>query len=176
MKKILFFSLLSAMIFLACGDKSTANATENTTAATAETKTEAPATTTTAPAEAAATSASNLAYLLKLGGQYPHDAKVLETDPLKSRLKAYLKGDYKLLQDRLQTSEPIEVKGEIFFTSGCMSHACTIEECAIAVDVKNDNVFVGILQDGKATLRAEKANTTAPEVLTKWVAEKNAGN
>ena len=176
MKKIIFLFLLSSIIISGCGEKTNSTNAEKTATA-AETKQENAAPTTTpennATAPATATS-SNLAYLLKLKGQYPFDAKVLETDPLKSRLKASLKGDFKLLTDRLGTSEPIEVQGDIFFTSGCMPHACTVEECAIAVDVKNDNVFVAILQDGKVSERPEKANTTAPEIFQKWVAEKSS--
>jgi hypothetical protein len=179
MKKIIFLSLLSLiMMASSCGEKAN-SANAESTASEAKQETAAPAATpennaAATDANAAATTASNLAYLLKLKGQYPFDAKVLETDPLKSRLKAALKGDFKLLTERLQTSDPIEVQGDIFFTAGCMPHACSVEECAIAVDVKNDNVFVAILQDGKISERPEKANTTAPEVFKKWVAEKGS--
>jgi hypothetical protein len=172
MKKIFFFLLLSLAIYVGCGDKGSNSTAENATASPevkAETKPEA-----TAPVATQSPQAEgNLAYLLKLNGQYPFDAKVLQTEPLKSRLKAFLHNDFAALEERLGTSEPILVEGDIFFTAGCMPHACSVEECAIAIDVKKDNIYVAIMQDGVVRQAIEKAGEGAtPALFTKWLKEK----
>lgn len=181
MNKLLFSLGFAICLLSACGSaekKADTSAAETTNAVTvaSESKTQEAATTptTTSNSTTAATGNDNpdLAYLRKLAGQYPFDAKLVEKGALKGRLEKLLGGRMTELTGCLQTSPPIEIKGDILFAEGCMAHACSINEAAVCVDLKQGSVHACILNDGTVTCFSE-SGTTKPQALIDWEKSKD---
>ncbi len=102
-------------------------------------------------------------------GKYALDVKLLQQHPLKSRLKAILGEDEKEFMLRYKVTPPIEVESGILFNEGCKPHDCTVEEAAIAIDMRKDVIYVGIARNKAVKLFGERGDSAYPEKLLKWM-------
>lgn len=111
-----------------------------------------------------------LAYLKKFHKKSPIDVRLLESEPLRARLKNLLGRKYERLVKNMDVQTYIEVSREVVFTSGCLPHSCGSDEAALCIDTQNDAVFVGILSNEKLTLYYESADVTVPALFKNWLA------
>lgn len=101
-------------------------------------------------------------------GKYAADIGLLQQSPLKNRLKKLLGKEESDFIQRYKVTPPIEVESGILFNEGCKPHNCTVEEAALAVDMKQDLLYVGIARNKVVTLFGERGDTAYPQKLRDW--------
>ena len=73
--------------------------------------------------------------------------RILDTPVIKSRLKAPLgKKNYAAFMESFESLTPIEKKGKVLFSSGCLIHACTQLESAVAIDLVRGTIHAAIFR------------------------------
>lgn len=102
-------------------------------------------------------------------GKYASDVKLLGKQPLKDRLKAMLGAEEKDFVSRYGTTPPIEIDNGVLFNEGCKPHNCSVEEAAIAIDMKKDVIYVGIARNKVVKLYGEKGDSAYPDKLLQWM-------
>lgn len=102
-------------------------------------------------------------------GKYAQDVNLVGQNPLRQRLKQLLGADEAEFLKRYKVMPPIEVENGILFNEGCKPHDCTVEEAAIAIDMKRDVIYIGIARNRAVKLYGEKEDTSYPEKLLKWM-------
>ena len=102
-------------------------------------------------------------------GKYAFDVKLLQQHPLKSRIKHLLGEDEKEFMLRYKVTPPIEVESGILFNEGCKPHDCTVEEAAIAIDMRKDVIYIGIARNKAVKLYGERGDSAYPEKLLQWM-------
>lgn len=105
----------------------------------------------------------------QFNGKYALEVKLLNRNPLKHRLKHMLGAEETDFLKRYKVMPPIEVEAGILFNEGCKPHDCTVEEAAIAIDMKKDVIYVGIARGRAVKLYGEKGDSAYPEKLLKWM-------
>jgi hypothetical protein len=95
--------------------------------------------------------------------------KILEDPVIKTRLKKLLgKKNYASFLESFETLTPIEKNGDILFSSGCLIHACTHLESAIAIDLVNNTIHAAIYDEEKTTRYFNERGSKTPESITEW--------
>lgn len=102
-------------------------------------------------------------------GKYAADVKLLQKQPLNERLKAMLGAEEKDFASRYGTTPPIEVDNGILFNEGCKPHNCSVEEAAIAIDMKKDVIYIGIARNKVVKLYGENGDSAYPDKLLQWM-------
>lgn len=67
-------------------------------------------------------------------GEYPD--KLMRVTSVKSRLKTLLGKRYTDFDTSISVQHLIEKNGDFLIASGCMPHACTVNEAAFVIDLK----------------------------------------
>src|SRR5512140_2926450 len=74
--------------------------------------------------------------------------KLLNDPVIKTRLLSLLgTKNYPSFMESFETLTPITKDGHILFSSGCLIHACTHLESAIAIDLRANTVHAAIFND-----------------------------
>lgn len=97
------------------------------------------------------------------------DSADLLGDPtVESRLKN-LMGDagFDSFKESFETVTPVTKTGTFLFTSGCLIHACSQVESAIAIDLKNKTVHTAIFRRGEKT-KFFNENKKTPKAIKDW--------
>ncbi len=105
-----------------------------------------------------------------ISGWSGEDSDRLLNDPIiKMRLKTLLgKKNYTSFMETFETITPIEKDGNVLFASGCLIHACTHLESAIAIDLKNNTVHAAIFRDEKPTRFFNERGRKTPGPILAW--------
>ncbi len=111
-----------------------------------------------------------LSYLLKYSSKYEFESKLFDNEPLKSRLKKILGSTYDYFMGCCDVQTPIKIENEIVFIEGCQAHNCPGVYYVVYIDVKTDEIFVGLFDEGKISLYSERSNKY-PGWLTNWKTE-----
>jgi hypothetical protein len=98
------------------------------------------------------------------------DSDKLLNDPvIKARLKTLLgKTNYASFMESFETFTPITKDGDVLFSSGCLIHACTHLESAIAVNLKANTIHAAIYNDEKKTRYFNERASKTPAAITDW--------
>jgi len=95
--------------------------------------------------------------------------KILKNAVIKTRLKKLLgEKNYASFWESFETLTPIEKNGDILFSSGCLIHACTHLESAVAIDPVNKTVHAGIFRRNEKTKYFNEKGRKTPEALKIW--------
>ena len=95
--------------------------------------------------------------------------KILNNAVIKIRLKKLLgKKNYASFLESFETLTPIEKNGAILFSSGCLIHACTHLESAIAIELLNKTIHVGIFRRNEKTKYFNENGRKTPRALKSW--------
>ncbi|RPD41541.1 hypothetical protein [Chitinophaga barathri] len=105
----------------------------------------------------------------KYNGKYAADIKLLEQKPLRARLKEMLGAEEADFIARYKVTPPVEVESGVLFNEGCKPHNCSVEEAAIAIDMKKDVIYIGIARNKAVKLYGEKGDAAYPEKLLTWM-------
>jgi hypothetical protein len=96
-------------------------------------------------------------------------AKILENPVIKIRLKRLLGAkNYASFLESFETLTPIKKNGNILFSSGCLIHACTHLESAIAIDLANQTIHAAIYRDDKKTKYFNEIGSKTPKSIANW--------
>ena len=113
---------------------------------------------------------TNADSLMQFKDKYPAEIKLMDNDLLKTRLEVFLScQEIRELKERLQTSTPIEVEGNSFFAQGCKAHDCSVNEAAIFINTRLDQIWVAIVKNKKITIKSDKAFDSNPQQLQAWM-------
>jgi hypothetical protein len=105
-----------------------------------------------------------------IAGWAGQDSDKLLKDPvIKSRLTKLLgKTNYADFMTSFETQTPIEKNGSTLFASGCLIHACTHLESAIAIDTKANTIHAAIFNDEKKTRYFNERRSKTPASIDAW--------
>lgn len=97
------------------------------------------------------------------------DSDSLLKNPLiKARMKKLLGNKYDSFMESFETLNPVVRKGHYLFSSGCLIHACTHLESAIAVDLVNRTIHAAIFRQDEKTRYFNEGGKATPEVIRGW--------
>ena len=113
------------------------------------------------------------ANLSKYVDEYP--AELMKVPAVKSRLRTLLAKRYNEFVLSIAVQAPTKMDGDFLFASGCMPHACTVNEAAFVIDVKNKRVHAVIYEKNKPPLYFNEDKAPTPQPLLDFVAELVAG-
>ncbi len=95
--------------------------------------------------------------------------KILNDARIKIRLEKLLgKRNYASFMESFETLNPIEKNGGVIFSSGCLIHACTHLESAIAIDLVNNTIHAAIYNEEKKTRYFNEKGGKTPASITDW--------
>lgn len=98
--------------------------------------------------------------------------KLLKNSVIKARLKKLLGAkSYAEFMDSFETLTPITDDGDVLFASGCLVHACTQLESAIAIDVKNNAIHAAIFNSEKPTRYFNERGRKTPLPIVNWASK-----
>jgi hypothetical protein len=98
--------------------------------------------------------------------------KLLKNSVIKARLKKLLgTKSYVEFMDSFETLTPISDDGELLFASGCLVHACTQLESAIAIDVKNNAIHAAIFNSERSTRYFNERGRKTPLPIVNWASK-----
>ena len=97
--------------------------------------------------------------------------KLLQNPIIKARLKTLLgKKNYASFTESFETLTPISKDGNVLFASGCLVHACTHLESAIAIDIKANTIHAAIYNEEKPTSYFNERGSKPPAAIEAWAA------
>jgi hypothetical protein len=98
-----------------------------------------------------------------------HSDKILNDPVIKSRLKKLLGNrNYGSFIDSFETITPIIKDGDTLFASGCLIHACTHLESAVAIHLKANTIHAAIYNEEKKTRYVNERGSKTPASITDW--------
>ncbi len=101
--------------------------------------------------------------------------KLLNDPVIKTRLKKLLGSkNYESFIESFETLTPIVKDGNILFASGCLIHACTHLESAIAINVRSNTIYAAIFNDEKPTRFFNERGSKPPKPIVAWAKNLNA--
>ncbi len=101
------------------------------------------------------------------GGEYSD--KLLNNSIIEARLKKLMGSkNYSEFIESFETLTPISKDGDILFASGCLIHACTQLESAIAVNFKDNTVHAAIFDTEKPTRYFNERGSKTPKAIVDW--------
>jgi hypothetical protein len=95
-------------------------------------------------------------------------ASLLKHPAIQTRMKTLLGNKYGSFMESFETLNPVKRKGNYLFSSGCLIHACTHLESAIAVDLVNRRIHAGIFRQDEKTRFFNEDRKTTPRVIRGW--------
>ena len=93
---------------------------------------------------------------------------LLKNPVIKARMKTLLRSKYDAFMESFETLNPVRKEGNFLFSSGCLIHACTHLESAIAVDLVNQTVHAAIFRQDERTRYFNEGGTATPAIIKDW--------
>lgn len=93
---------------------------------------------------------------------------LLKNPVIKARMKKLLGKKYDSFMESFETLNPVTREGHYLFSSGCLIHACTHLESAIAVDLVSRTVHAAIFRQDEKTIYFNEGGKATPEVIRGW--------
>src|SRR3954471_12499291 len=93
---------------------------------------------------------------------------LLKNPAIQARTKMLLGKKYDSFLESFETLNPVTKEGDFLFSSGCLIHACTHLESAIAVDLVNQTVHVAVFRQNEKTRYFNESGKATPNVIREW--------
>lgn len=93
---------------------------------------------------------------------------LLKNPAIQTRMKKLLGTKYDSFMESFETLNPITKNRNFLFSSGCLIHACTHLESAIAVDLVNRTIHAAIFRQDEKTRYFNEGGKATPEVIRAW--------
>jgi hypothetical protein len=93
---------------------------------------------------------------------------LLKNPVLQTRMKKLLGNKYDSFMESFETLNPVKQDGNLLFSSGCLLHACTHLESAVAVDLVNGTLHAAIFRRGERTGYFNEGGRATPKVIRDW--------
>jgi hypothetical protein len=105
--------------------------------------------------------------------QYP--VELMKVPAVKSRLKVLLGKRYSDFVYSIDVQSPMKMDGDLLFANGCMAHACTVNEAAFVIDLKNKRIHAVLYEKDKPPMYFNEDKAPTPQILIDHVADLKAG-
>lgn len=93
---------------------------------------------------------------------------LLESPSIKARIKTLLGNKYESFLESFETLNPVTKEGNYLFSSGCLIHACTHLESAVALDLVDETVHAAIFRQGEKIRYFNEGGRATPRVIRDW--------
>jgi hypothetical protein len=93
---------------------------------------------------------------------------LLKNPVIKARMKKLLGNEYDSFMESFETLNPVTREGNYLFWMGCLIHACTHLESAIAVNLTNNTIHAAIFRQDEKTRYFNEGGKATPEVIKDW--------
>ena len=93
---------------------------------------------------------------------------LLKNPAIQTRMKKLLGNKYDSFMESFETLNPITKEGSLLFSSGCLIHACTHLESAIAIDLVNRTIHAAIFRQNEKTRYFNEGGRATPGVIRDW--------
>jgi hypothetical protein len=94
---------------------------------------------------------------------------LLKNPAIKARMEKLLGSkQYASFMESFETLTPVTKRGTFLFSTGCLIHACTHLESAIAIDLVNKTIHVAIFRQNEKTRYFNEDRKRTPEVIRDW--------
>jgi hypothetical protein len=93
---------------------------------------------------------------------------LLKNPVIQTRMKKLLGNKYGSFMESFETLNPVAKEGNFLFSSGCLIHACTHLESAIAVDLANKTIHAAIFRQDEKTRYFNEGGKATPKVIRDW--------
>ena len=93
---------------------------------------------------------------------------LLKNPAIRARMKKLLGNKYGSFMESFETLNPVTRQGNYLFSSGCLIHACTHLESAIAVDLANKTIHAAIFRQNEKTRYFNEGGKATPKVIRDW--------
>ncbi len=93
---------------------------------------------------------------------------LLKNPVIKARMKKLLGKRYASFMESFETITPVTKEGDFLFSSGCLIHACTHLESAIAIDLTKRTIHAAIFRQDEKTRYFDEGGQATPRVIRAW--------
>ncbi|HWT01375.1 MAG TPA: hypothetical protein VN256_14090 [Pyrinomonadaceae bacterium] len=93
---------------------------------------------------------------------------LLKKPAIEARLRKLLGNKYASFMESFETLSPVTRQGDFLFSSGCLIHACTHLESAVAVDLVNRTIHAAIFRRGEKTRYFNEGCRATPRAIRNW--------
>lgn len=93
---------------------------------------------------------------------------LLRNSAVQARMKNLLGAKYGSFMESFETLNPVTRQGNFLFSSGCLIHACTHLESAIAVDLVHRTIHAAIFRQNQKTRYFNESGRATPKVISDW--------
>lgn len=83
-------------------------------------------------------------------------------------MRKLLGKEYASFMESFETLTPVTKEGRFLFSSGCLIHACTHLESAVAVDLVNRTIHAAIFRQGEKIRYFNEGGKPTPKVIRGW--------
>ena len=100
---------------------------------------------------------------------YQDSSELLSDQTVRIRLQAVTgKKGFETFMESFETVTPIIKSGDWIFASGCLIHACTHLESAIAIDLRNNAIHAAVFREEKRTRFFNERRRKTPALIADW--------
>lgn len=99
-------------------------------------------------------------------GQDSHS--LLGNPVIKARMQLLLGQKYDSFMESFETLNPVTRGGNFLFSSGCLIHACTHLESAIAIDLTNKTIHAAVFRQTERTRYFNEGGRATPKAIRDW--------
>ena len=93
---------------------------------------------------------------------------LLKNPVIKTRMQRLLGNKYESFLESFETLTPVTREGRYLFSSGCLIHACTQLESAIAVNLSGNTIHAAIFRRDEKTRYFNEGGKATPKVIRDW--------
>ena len=93
---------------------------------------------------------------------------LLKNPAIQARMKKLLGTKYDSFMESFETLTPVKRNGNVLFSSGCLIHACTHLESAIAIDLGSRTIHTAIFRQNETTKYFNEGRKATPQVIRAW--------
>lgn len=101
-----------------------------------------------------------------MAGQDSHS--LLRNPVIKARMQRLLGKQYDSFMESFETLNPVTRGGNFLFSSGCLIHACTHLESAIAIDLSNKTIHAAVFRQTERTRYFNEGGRATPKAIRDW--------
>ena len=94
--------------------------------------------------------------------------RLLKNPAIKARMQKLLSKRYASFMESFETLNPITKEGNLLFSSGCLIHACTHLESAIAIDLVSRTIHAAIFRQDEKTRYFNEGGKATSKVIRDW--------
>src|SRR5438128_10769011 len=93
---------------------------------------------------------------------------LLKNHVITARMRKLMGKQYASFMESFETLTPVTKEGNFLFSTGCLIHACTHLESAIAIDLQKRTIHAAIFRQDERTRYFNEGGRATPKVIRAW--------